>query len=136
VLKQCAAKHSERVKRERGLRVTSPQAQGTRRRDPESLKWNDLIAPDDLKGSARFDAQYWRANVDPIERYVLSLPKTNQFRLKADQSGFDRLILTGNWIDTGFNLACIESAAIAGMQAARALTGEPVYIVGEKDTAV
>ena len=109
---------------------------GTRRSDPDSLRWSDLIAPDDLKGSARFDAQYWRANVDPIERYVLSLPKTNQFRLKADQSGFDHLILTGNWIDTGFNIACIESAAIAGMQAARVLTGEPVYIVGEKTTAV
>ena len=109
---------------------------GTRRSDPNSLKWGDLIAPDDLKGVARFDAQYWRANVDPIERYVLSLPKTNQFRLKAGQSGFDRLILTGNWIDTGFNIACIESAAISGMQAARVLTGEPVYIVGEKDTAV
>jgi hypothetical protein len=109
---------------------------GTRRSDPNSLKWADLIAPDDLKGVARFDAQYWRANVDPIERYVLSLPKTNQFRLKAGQSGFERLILTGNWIDTGFNIACIESAAISGMQAARVLTGEPVYIVGEKDTAV
>lgn len=109
---------------------------GTRRHDPDSLKWGDLIAPDDLKGSARFDAQYWRANVDPIERYVLSLPGTNRFRLKADQSGFDHLILTGNWIDTGFNIACIESAAIAGMQAARVLTGEPVYIVGEKTTAV
>ena len=109
---------------------------GTRHHDPASLKWSDLIAPDDLKGMARFDAQYWRANVDPIERYVLSLPRTNQYRLKADQSGFDHLILTGNWIDTGFNIACIESAAIAGMQAARVLTGEPVYIVGEKDNAV
>jgi uncharacterized protein with NAD-binding domain and iron-sulfur cluster len=109
---------------------------GTRLRDPSSLKWSDLVAPDDLKGSARFDAQYWRANVDPIERYVLSLPNTNQYRLKADQSGFKRLILTGNWINTGFNIACIESAAIAGMQAARVLTGEPVYIVGEKTTAV
>ncbi len=109
---------------------------GTLRHDPESLKWSDLVAPDDLIGKARLDAQYWRANVDPIERYVLSLPGTNQYRLKADQSGFDRLILTGNWIDTGFNIACIESAAMAGMQAARVLTGEPVYIVGEKDTAV
>ena len=52
---------------------------GTRRHDPDSLKWGDLIAPDNLKGMARFDAQYWRANVDPIERYVLSLPRTNQY---------------------------------------------------------
>jgi uncharacterized protein with NAD-binding domain and iron-sulfur cluster len=109
---------------------------GTRHDDPNGLNWSNLTAPDNLQGIARFDAQYWRANVDPIERYVLSLPNTNQYRIKADQSGFNHLILTGNWIDTGFNIACIESAAIAGMQAARALTGEPAYIVGEKDTAV
>jgi len=102
------------------------------RRDPAALKWSALVAPEDLHGEARFDAQYWHANVDPVERYVLSLPDTNQYRLKAGDSGFDRLILAGNWIDTGFNIACIETAAMSGMQAARVLTGEPAFIAGER----
>lgn len=100
--------------------------------NPAGLNWEKLVAPDRLKGESRFDAQYWRANVDPIERYVLSLPDTNQYRLKASESGFGNLILTGNWINTGFNIGCIESAVMSGMQAARVLMGEPTYIVGER----
>jgi len=103
----------------------------TRPSDPEELAWHDLVAPDDVKGKARFDTQYWRANIDPVERYVLSLPDTNQYRIKADNSGFEHLILAGNWIDTGFNIACIETAVMSGMQAARAITGKPEYIAGE-----
>jgi uncharacterized protein with NAD-binding domain and iron-sulfur cluster len=94
---------------------------GIRHKDPDELAWHNLVAPDTLKGKDRFQSQYWRANVDPVERYVLSLPDTNQYRLKAGGSGFDRLILTGNWIDTGFNIACIESAVMSGLQAARAV---------------
>ncbi len=93
----------------------------TKHSNPDELAWNKLVAPDELKGIKRFQAQYWRANVDPVERYVLSLPDTNQYRIKAGKSGFDRLILAGNWIDTGFNIACIETAVMSGMQAAQAL---------------
>jgi len=105
----------------------------TKASDPDELAWNKLVAPDQLKGIARFEAQYWRANIDPVERYVLSLPDTNQFRIKTNKSGFDRLILAGNWIDTGFNIACIETAVMSGMQAARVLTGAPEYIIGETE---
>ncbi len=93
----------------------------TKHSDPDSLAWNKLVAPADSKSEARFQAQYWRANIDPVERYVLSLPDTNQYRLKAGNSGFERLILAGNWIDTGFNIACIETAVMSGMQAAQAV---------------
>jgi hypothetical protein len=36
----------------------------------------------------RFDSQYWRANVDPSERYVMSVVNSTQYRLATDQSGF------------------------------------------------
>ena len=101
--------------------------------NPEGLDWSAVVAPGDVHGEKRFDAQYIRANIDTNEQYVQSLPDTNQYRLKADGSGFKRLIITGTWIDTGFNIACIEAAAISGIQAARVLTGEPGYIVGERD---
>ena len=108
-------------------------SKATRHSDPDELAWHNLVAPSDLKGKARFQAQYWRANVDPVERYVLSLPGTNQYRLKANKSGFKRLILAGNWIDCGFNIACIETAVMAGMQAAAALTGAPEPAIGQKN---
>ncbi len=99
--------------------------------NPEGLDWSAVVAPDEVTGEDRFDAQYIRANIDTNEQYVQSLPDTNQYRLKTDGSGFERLILTGTWIDCGFNIACIEAAAISGIQAARVLTGEPGHIVGE-----
>jgi len=102
-------------------------------KNPDGLDWSVVVAPDDIHGEDRFDAQYIRANIDTNEQYVQSLPKTNPFRLKANGSGFKRLILTGTWIDCGFNIACIEAAAISGIQAARVLTGEPGHIVGERD---
>lgn len=110
----------------RGLwpKATNPQ-------NPNGLDWNALYAADDIKDENRLDAQYLRANVDPTERYVLSLPETIHYRIKANESGFDRLILAGTWTNLGFNIACIEAAVISGMQAARVLTGEPAHIVGE-----
>lgn len=103
----------------------------TNPRNPNGLDWNVLYAADDVGDDKRLDAQYLRANVDPTERYVLSLPDTIQHRIKTNGTKFDRLILAGTWIDLGFNIACIEAAVISGMQAARVLTGKPVHIVGE-----
>jgi len=72
-------------------------------------------------GSQLF-GQYVRANYTPTERYVLDLPGTNQFRLEADTSGYSNLALAGDWLFTGLGGA-VESAVIAGMQAARGLAG-------------
>lgn len=99
--------------------------------NPEALDWRTVVAPENIIGEQRFDSQYIRANIDTNEQYVQSLPNTNQYRIKTDDSGFKRLILTGTWIDCGFNIACIEAAAISGIQAARVLTGESEHIVGE-----
>jgi hypothetical protein len=77
-------------------------------------------------GQARFRTQYWRANVDPSDRYVQSLPGSDQYRLRADGSGFDNLFLAGDWIDSGLNAGCIEAATLGGLQAANAIMGEPL----------
>ena len=50
--------------------------------------------------------------------------------LAADESGFEGLVLAGDWTRTGYNLGCIEAATMSGLMAARAL-GAPVSIVGE-----
>ena len=47
-------------------------------------------------GKARFDSQYWRANIDPSERYVMSVVGSTALRLETDGSGFKNLYLTGD----------------------------------------
>jgi uncharacterized protein with NAD-binding domain and iron-sulfur cluster len=71
------------------------------------------------------DARYCRANVDPSDRYVQSLPGTGRFRLRADGSGYRNLFLAGDWIDCGLNAGCVEAAALAGLQAANAVRARP-----------
>ncbi|MCH9661545.1 MAG: NAD(P)-binding protein [Bacteroidetes bacterium] len=66
---------------------------------------------------ARLKTQFFRANVNPTDRYTLSLPGSNKFRLKAGESGFDNLIITGDWINFGVNVGYYEGAIIAGLQA-------------------
>lgn len=97
------------------------------------FKWEWLIDPHNGKGQARFNSQYWRANVDPSERYVLSLVNSTKYRIATDGTGFRNLFMTGDWIKTGINAGCVEAAVMAGMQTSRAMTGFPVVIKGESD---
>jgi uncharacterized protein with NAD-binding domain and iron-sulfur cluster len=96
-----------------------------------SFQWSWLLAPDDRSGAQRFDNQFWRANIDPSERYVISVVGSTKYRLDTDGSGFKNLFLTGDWIKTGLNAGCVEAAAMAGMQTSRAISGYPVVIKGE-----
>ncbi len=88
------------------------------------FRW-DLLCADgaESNGAGRFDSQYWRANSDPSDRYVQSLPGSAPYRLRADDSGLDNLFLAGDWIDTGLNAGCIEAAVLGGLQAANAVEG-------------
>lgn len=78
--------------------------------------------------------RYQRANVDPSERYVLSVAGSEAARLKANASGFDNLILTGDWIDNGFNAGCVEASAMAGLQAGNTVLGKDLYdgVIGQE----
>ncbi|MEM7150764.1 MAG: hypothetical protein AAF459_13355, partial [Pseudomonadota bacterium] len=84
-----------------------------------------------LSGDERLNAQYWRVNVDPSERYVLSVAGSSQYRLATDETQFTNLFITGDWIKTGVNAGCVEAAVMAGMQTARAMVGYPQHISGE-----
>jgi uncharacterized protein with NAD-binding domain and iron-sulfur cluster len=100
---------------------------------PHQLNWEIFIDPQAAKGVQRFDSQYWRANVELSDRYVLSLKGSTLYRLKSDASGFNNLYLAGDWTLNGLNVGCIEAAAMSGMQAARAISGCPKEIPGESD---
>ena len=91
-----------------------------------TFRWDLLVGGGDRSGEDRFDSQFWRANVDPSERYVLSLPGSDKYRLRTDASGYRNLVLAGDWIDCGLNAGCLEAAVMSGFQAANALLGIPI----------
>lgn len=96
--------------------------------DPGALDWQHLIDWQERTGEARFDFQYWRANVEPSERYVLTPPGSVRFRLRADRSGLYNLFLAGDWVVTAINGGSAEAACQGGMLAARAICGVPEMI--------
>jgi uncharacterized protein with NAD-binding domain and iron-sulfur cluster len=101
-------------------------------RYPADFRWDLLVAPDALKGPVRLLSQFWKANVDPSERYVQSLPGTLRYRLYPGASGYDNLVLAGDWTQCGLNSGCVEAAVISGMLAANAIQQQPALdeIVG------
>lgn len=89
--------------------------------------WPDAVDPNGaLKPSLIVDA-FQRANIDPSERYVMSVANSTHYRIKANASGFSNLVLTGDWIDNGFNAGCVEASVMAGMEAANAVLGYDLY---------
>jgi hypothetical protein len=63
-----------------------------------------------------------------MKRCRVVLPGTSRYRLDADRSGFENLLLAGDWVFTGLGEA-VEAAVIADMQAAQALSGEDLSSV-------
>jgi uncharacterized protein with NAD-binding domain and iron-sulfur cluster len=75
----------------------------------------------DTPGDERLRAQWFIPNVEPSNHYTLAWPGSDQFRLAADQSGFDNLFLAGDWTDFGLNIGHVEGAVVSGLKAAQAL---------------
>jgi uncharacterized protein with NAD-binding domain and iron-sulfur cluster len=87
--------------------------------------------PEERDGAARLDGQFWRATVNPSERYVLSLPGTTAFRLRAEETGLANLLHVGDHTFTGVNAGCVEAAVMSGMNAAQHLCRHPAVILGD-----
>lgn len=97
------------------------------------FRWDLLVASDSEKrppagraaGAQRLDSQYLTANVRPSERYALSLPGTQKFRLSPLDCSFDNLTVAGDWTESGLNTGCVESAVMSGLLAAHAICQSP-----------
>jgi uncharacterized protein with NAD-binding domain and iron-sulfur cluster len=76
-------------------------------------------------GAARFASQFWTANVNPSDRYSLSLPGTLELRVSPLDRSFDNLTVAGDWSDCGFNEGCVEAAVMSGRLAAHAISQRP-----------
>jgi uncharacterized protein with NAD-binding domain and iron-sulfur cluster len=70
--------------------------------------------------------QYTRANVEGSQRYVQSVPGSQRYRLRVDESGYANLVLAGDWTNCGLNAGCIEAAVISGLEAANTVLGRPL----------
>lgn len=85
--------------------------------------WQLLCGVNGHRGADALASQHISVNIDPSDRYVQSLPGTDRYRLRPDESGYDNLVLAGDWTDCGMNAGCIEAAVMSGLQAANALLG-------------
>ena len=92
------------------------------------FRWEILATgPDDqdLAGPARFASQYWRANVNPSDRYVIHTPGSYKYRISPLDTTYDNLTIAGDWTDSGFHSGCVEGAVMSGLLAAHAIGGSP-----------
>ena len=98
--------------------------------DAKGFRWPLLLdgassSDPKAEGKARFDGQFWKANVNPTDRYVLSLPSSLRFRISPLDLTYDNLTIAGDWTDCGHQAGCVEAAVMSGRLAAHALSKHP-----------
>jgi uncharacterized protein with NAD-binding domain and iron-sulfur cluster len=97
---------------------------------PGRFRWTLLATPDGgpsalATDARRFDTQYWIANVNPSDRYTLSLPGTSALRISPLDGAYENLTVAGDWTACGFNAGCVEAAVMSGRLAAHAIALSP-----------
>ena len=102
-----------------GIRFLTEVAGGLWPNMASPFPWDKLHDPEHRTGPDRFEAQYWRANIDGSSQYVTGAPKTSALRLDPHGSQFTNLYLAGDWVKTTLDAGCVEGAALAGRLAAR-----------------
>jgi uncharacterized protein with NAD-binding domain and iron-sulfur cluster len=83
--------------------------------------WNVIFDPLERAGRERLEAQYFRANVEHTDRYVTTPAGSVDSRLDPEESGFENLVLAGDWTRSGIDGGCVEAAVISGKRAAGAV---------------
>ncbi len=91
--------------------------------DESGFAWHLLSGVNGERGASALATQHVSVNIDPSDRYVQSVPGSDRYRLRSDESGYDNLVLAGDWTDCGMNAGCIEAAVMSGLEAANALLG-------------
>lgn len=93
--------------------------------NPKGFDYNLLCDADNPKnpisGDEKYISQYFCANIDPSNRYTLAWPGTDKCRLRATESGYKNLFLTGDWTNFGLNVGHMEGTCISGIRAALAV---------------
>lgn len=97
-----------------------------------NFRWELLIdasSPDNADPATadqeRINSQFWTANVNASDRYVLSLPGTAKYRISPLDLHYDNFTVAGDWTECSHNAGCVEAAVMSGRLAAHALCGFP-----------
>jgi uncharacterized protein with NAD-binding domain and iron-sulfur cluster len=112
----------------KATKVIKTRARGSR----SEFRW-ELLADPKANGATKkqpatgalFDTQFWTANVNPSDRYVLSVPGSAKHRISPLDNTYDNLTIAGDWTDCSLNLGCVEAAMMSGRLAAHAISGLP-----------
>ncbi len=92
----------------------------------DGFDWSLLsVQGEEVEGEARFDTQFWTANINPTDRYILSLPGSLKYRISPLDKHFDNLTVAGDWTRCGHQAGCVEAAVMSGQLAAHALSLHP-----------
>lgn len=99
------------------------------------FRWDLLVVPPGASApptAERFATQFWTANVNPSDRYTLTLPGSSAYRISPLDATWDNLTICGDWTDCGFNAGCVEAAVMSGRLASHAISRLPALedIVG------
>jgi len=108
-------------------RLLWPGAYGNDRSFRWELLADGVTGPGEIAptGADRFDTQYWRANVNPTDRYTLHTPGSTRYRISPLDMTYDNFTVAGDWTYSGFQSGCVEGAVMSGLVAAHALSGTP-----------
>lgn len=101
----------------------------------DGFRWELLWDGENRVGQQRLDAQVVRANLDPSDRYVQSLPGSGRYRIAPGATGFSNLAIAGDWTACGLDAGCLEAAVRSGFQAARAVLAGGVATRAEEGAA-
>ena len=103
---------------ERDVRALWPKTVASRE---HGFDWKLLFDPSGAVGEARLDSQFLRVNVEPSERYVLSVPGSSAKRIVPDDTGYVNLYAAGDWTACTLDAGCVEAAVISGIVAANGI---------------
>jgi uncharacterized protein with NAD-binding domain and iron-sulfur cluster len=101
-----------------------------RARDAAGFRWELLVAPDPredaiVRGRDRVEHQYVSANVNPSDRFTLTLPGSTKHRISPLDATYDNLTIVGDYTACGFNESCVEAAVMSGRLGAHAISRLP-----------
>ncbi len=102
-----------------------PRREHARLVDDCELFWDQhlrLFLP--RAGRERLVSSYLRVNCEPHARCSLALPGTLSARIAPGDTGFDNLVICGDWTDNRLYLACAEGSVRSGVMAASAISGQ------------
>jgi uncharacterized protein with NAD-binding domain and iron-sulfur cluster len=110
---------------------TPAQADARARADADEQLRNRTTALWPRFGEDLVVADYTRANVLGTDRYVLTPPGSVERRLRPGESGFEHLVLAGDWTRNGLCGGSVEAAIASGRLASQALCGAPAEVAGQ-----